>query len=140
MYISITQVDAITKILCTQEPMRTGPEYPQLKGFIFQFNNSSSWPIQTTDTGAYVNTPLMYGTCDDDADISVAGVVATYTAEEFQSLRIAEHQARQPFSSWIGDINTMAWEPPTPYPDDGNDYYWDEPTTSWIKQTGVEYI
>jgi hypothetical protein len=139
MFIAITQVDVITKILCTQEPMRTGPEFPKIKGFIFQFDNSSIWPILTTENGTYVNAPLMYGICDD-ADITVSGVVSTYTVEEFESLKIAEHQKRKPFPSWIGDINIMSWESPTPYPDDSNDYYWDEPSNTWIKQTIVEHI
>jgi hypothetical protein len=140
MFIAITQVDVITKIVCTQEPMRTGPEFPQIKGFIFQFDNSSIWPISTTENGVYINAPLLYGICDDDADITVAGVVSTYTAEEFESLKMSEYQARKPFPSWIGDINTMSWEPPTPYPVDGNNYYWDESSITWIKRTVVEYI
>jgi len=27
--------------------------------------------------------------------------------------------------------NTCIWEAPTPRPDDGKDYYWDEDTISW---------
>lgn len=138
MYIAITQVDIVTKILCTQAPMKTGPEYPTIKGFIFEFDNSSTWPIETTENGTYKNMPLIYGICDDDADLTVSGVVSTYTAEEIQLLKTTEHQARKPFPSWIGNINTMSWEPPAPCPNDGN-YYWDESTVSWIKQTNVEY-
>ena len=26
----------------------------------------------------------------------------------------------------------LLWEPPTPYPNDGNEYVWDETTTSWV--------
>ena len=36
----------------------------------------------------------------------------------------------QPFSSWTWDGEK--WNPPVPYPDDGNDYTWDEETTSWV--------
>ena len=140
MYISLSHVDAVTKILCNQQSMQNGPEYPLVKGFAFVFDNSSIWPIQTTETGIYINIPLLYGTCDDDADISVAGVVSIYTAEEFESIRLYEHQSRQPFASWIGDIETMSWESPMPYPNDGDEYYWNEPTIAWIKRTQVEYI
>lgn len=38
----------------------------------------------------------------------------------------------QPFSSWTLNQTTFNWEPPVAYPDDGNHYYWDEATTSWV--------
>ena len=38
----------------------------------------------------------------------------------------------QPFPSWALDEN-FVWQPPTPYPDDGNAYDWDEDTTSWVE-------
>ena len=38
----------------------------------------------------------------------------------------------QPFDSWILDETTCLWEPPTAYPDDDNDYVWDEASTSWV--------
>lgn len=139
MFIAITQIDSQTKIVCTEKPMQTGPELPKIKGFIFEFDNSSIWPIPTTPEGTLTEPPLFFGSCDDDADLSVSGVVSTYTAEEIQLLKTTEHQARKPFPSWVGNINTMSWEPPAPCPNDGN-YYWDESTVSWIKQTNVEYI
>ena len=43
--------------------------------------------------------------------------------------------APQPFPSWSLDEN-HDWQPPTPYPDDGNSYVWDEASTSW-KQNEV---
>lgn len=35
----------------------------------------------------------------------------------------------QPFPSW--QLVDYVWQPPTPRPDDGEDYWWDEETTSW---------
>jgi hypothetical protein len=40
---------------------------------------------------------------------------------------------KQPFSSWTLNKNTWLWEPPIPYPEDGNSYDWDETITSWVK-------
>ena len=40
----------------------------------------------------------------------------------------------QPFPSWSLDEN-YDWQPPVPYPSDGKDYIWDEPTTTWIEVT-----
>jgi hypothetical protein len=139
-YLSVTQIDAVTGIICTAEPMRTGPSYPPIKNCVIHWTNESTWPIPTTPEGAHTRAPLFFGTCDDDADLTVSGVVATYTAEEFQALKTAEHQARKPYPSWIGDESKMTWEPPVPLPVDGRYYYWDEPTTSWIAATTVERV
>ena len=35
------------------------------------------------------------------------------------------------FESWTLDEETCQWVPPTPAPNDGKSYYWDEATTSW---------
>lgn len=43
----------------------------------------------------------------------------------------------QPFPSWSLNETSCLWEAPTPYPDDGNIYIWDESTLSWIKLGGV---
>jgi hypothetical protein len=39
----------------------------------------------------------------------------------------------KPFSSWLLNTDTCDWEPPTPYPSDGNLYTWDEATQSWVQ-------
>lgn len=38
----------------------------------------------------------------------------------------------KPFESWLLNEETCLWEPPIPYPNDGNMYYWDEDTLSWV--------
>lgn len=37
----------------------------------------------------------------------------------------------KPHASWTLDEETCLWEPPTPMPDDGQRYDWNESTTSW---------
>jgi len=39
----------------------------------------------------------------------------------------------QPFASWTLNEETAQWEAPTPYPDDGKRYTWNEETTSWVE-------
>ncbi len=39
--------------------------------------------------------------------------------------------APKPYPSWLLDESTCIWDAPTPYPDDGKKYYWDEDSTSW---------
>lgn len=41
----------------------------------------------------------------------------------------------KPFPSWVLSSQTCLWNAPTPYPQDGKSYRWDEPTTSWIEFT-----
>jgi hypothetical protein len=38
----------------------------------------------------------------------------------------------QRYPSWSLDEN-FVWQPPTPMPDDGKVYVWDEDTTSWVE-------
>lgn len=131
MYIQLTNIDADTKILCTQEPMRTGPALPDIKGFQYIFSNESMYPLPLNADGSYKELPLYYGICDDDADVNLTGVVKTMTELAFNSEKQNEYLARKSYPSWIGDLATMSWSPPVAYPQDGNFYQWDEPTVSW---------
>lgn len=38
----------------------------------------------------------------------------------------------QPYASWVLNESTCLWEPPYPYPDQENMYYWDEAITKWV--------
>ena len=49
-----------------------------------------------------------------------------YTYDETNDVFIAP----QPFNSWTLDEN-FDWKPPTPYPNDGKPYNWNEETLSW---------
>jgi hypothetical protein len=133
MYIQLTNIDADTGILCTEAPMRTGPALPNVKGFQFIFQNESDFPISSNADGSLSTAPLIYGTCDDDADTTLVGVLKVLSQVEFDADKQAEHQARKPYPSWVGDINTMSWQPPVPYPQDDKQHYWDESTVSWIE-------
>ena len=39
----------------------------------------------------------------------------------------------KPFNSWVLNEDSCLWEAPTPMPNDGKIYNWDEETTSWIE-------
>ena len=58
-----------------------------------------------------------------------AGIGYTY-----DSTRDAFYEP-QPFTSWTINQTTCQWETPVAYPNDGNDYEWDEETTNWIEVT-----
>ena len=55
-----------------------------------------------------------------------AGVGYTYDAQRDAFI------PPQPFPSWGLNESTCLWDAPTPMPNDGQRYYWDEPTTSWV--------
>ena len=38
---------------------------------------------------------------------------------------------KKPYNSWILNETTCQWEAPVAYPDDGEDYTWNETTTTW---------
>jgi hypothetical protein len=38
----------------------------------------------------------------------------------------------QPFPSWVLNEETCLWDAPVAIPTDGQRYYWDEATTSWV--------
>ena len=39
--------------------------------------------------------------------------------------------APKPYTSWTLNETTCLWEAPTAYPNDGEEYNWNEATTSW---------
>ena len=53
--------------------------------------------------------------------------------QEEKDIRYESFLRRKPFPSWVADSENKKWNPPVPAPQDGNRYYWDEETISWIK-------
>ena len=82
---------------------------PVGQAFIASLNLDGEW-LQTSDD---FRKQYAYAGCtyDSDADVFVAP---------------------SPFASWMLDSN-YDWQPPVEYPSDGKQYYWDEPTTTWIE-------
>lgn len=39
----------------------------------------------------------------------------------------------QPYEGWELNTDTYLWEPPTPMPDDGKKYKWDNDTLAWVE-------
>jgi hypothetical protein len=140
-YICVTEVDAKTKIPCTEAPQRTGPSLPNIKGLVILWQDRSTWPVEVASTGVYLRAPRYYGTCDDDADTTVPGVLEVMTEIDWIAAKEAEHQARKPYPSWIGYLDTMTWGPPVSRPIDdivngGNKVYqWDEGVFNWVPVT-----
>ena len=58
-----------------------------------------------------------------------AGIGYTYDAQN------DVFYAPQPFASWILNKDTWTWEAPTPMPEDGKVYKWEEDSKSWVEVT-----
>jgi len=41
--------------------------------------------------------------------------------------------AEKGYASWVFNEETCSFDPPTPYPEDGKQYRWDEITRSWME-------
>lgn len=84
-HICFTHVDADTGIPCTVEPMRTGPSFPSVKGLEVIWWDESKWPTYE---------PKFFGACDDDADVTVPGVLQVISMEQFNQQLKSEMDAR----------------------------------------------
>lgn len=94
------------------------------------FGDPSTW-IQTsynTKGGVHYNpeTGEPSDTQSKALRKNYAGIGFTYDVERDAFI------PPKPFDSWILNEDTCLWNAPVSYPDDGNAYYWDEPTLSWI--------
>ena len=54
-----------------------------------------------------------------------------YTYDEQRDAFIPQ----KPYESWILNEDTCLWEPPVPYPTDGERYLWNEEELEWVLQT-----
>ena len=61
-----------------------------------------------------------------------AGIGYTFDETVVQDGVVGVFYAPQPYPSWILNTQTYTWEVPIPYPTDGQDYYWNEATVSWV--------
>lgn len=91
MYICVTHVDSKTKVPCFRQPMANGPSFPNVKGLNIEWWDASNWPLTHPD-----QYPRFYGTCDDDADTSMHGVIEILSEDRYNTLKLAEEEARLP--------------------------------------------
>jgi hypothetical protein len=135
MYICITNVDTKTGIVCTKEPMKNGPAFPFLKGFLYDWCDESNYPISCTEEGVYTKAPKYYGICDDDAITSIEGVLEVMTKNDWDEAKKIEFEARKPYPSWV--LKNNVWIPPFPRPNDAIinggtvAYEWNEEVVNW---------
>ena len=78
-----------------------------------------------------LDMPYVYLECVYDfrhGEVHEVYTIKAMTAEQKQQY-ISERPS--PFASWVFDEPTATWRPPTPYPQDGQKYVWDESIVEW---------
>ena len=86
-YIKFTYVDAITGISIASEPAANGPVFPPVEGLEFVWARESRYPT---------DVPEFFGTCPDDADTEIDGVLGVYSQADWETMRDDEMRARNP--------------------------------------------
>ena len=86
-YIKFTYVDAVTGISIAKHPAVNGPAFPQIGGLEFAWARESRYPT---------DVPEFFGTCPDEADIHIDGVLGVYLQADWETMRADEMWARNP--------------------------------------------
>ncbi|MBV7541027.1 hypothetical protein [Acidovorax sp. sic0104] len=86
-HIKYTYVDAATGVPVTDAPASSGPVNPAVEGLQFVWVRESQYPT---------HVPEFFGTCPDESDTDVPGVLAVISQEEFDALQAVELEARSP--------------------------------------------
>ena len=86
-YLKFTYVDAITGISIASEPATNGPVFPPVAGLEFVWARESHYPT---------NVPEFFGTCPEDADTQIDGVLGVYVQADWETMREDEMRARNP--------------------------------------------
>ena len=86
-YIKFTYVDAVTGISVASHPAANGPVFPPVKRLEFVWARESRYPT---------DVPEFFGTCPDDADTQIDGVLGVYLQADWETMREDEMRARNP--------------------------------------------
>jgi len=87
----------------------------------------NNWIQTSYNTRGGVHYAPNSNTPDDGVALRKNYAGKGYTYDETRDAFIAP----KPYPSWVLDEDTCCWKAPTPYPEDGKSYDWDEASTSW---------
>ena len=86
-HIKFTYVDAVTGISIASEPAANGPVFPPVAGLEFAWARESHYPT---------DVPEFFGTCPDDSNVQIDGVLGVYVQADWETMREDEKRARNP--------------------------------------------
>lgn len=84
-HIKFTYVDAVTGAPVSEAPALNGPVFPAVAGLEFVWARESQYPTAV---------PEFFGTCPEDSDIAVPGVLGEYVEADWLTMRDDEMRAR----------------------------------------------
>ena len=93
-YLKFTYVDAITGISIASEPAANGSVFPNVAGLEFAWARESHYPT---------DVPEFFGTCPEDSDTEVAGVLGVYVQQDWETMQADEMRARGPQTQFEKD-------------------------------------
>lgn len=86
-YIKFTYVDSATGISGAKQPTASGPVFPPVAGLEFAWARESRYPTAV---------PEFFGTCPDDSNVQIDGVLGVYVQADWETMRDDEMRARNP--------------------------------------------
>lgn len=86
-YIKFTYVDSVTGVSISKQPATNGPVFPAVEGLEYVWARESRYPT---------DVPEFFGTCPDDADTQIDGVLGVYVQADWETMRDDEMRARNP--------------------------------------------
>jgi hypothetical protein len=84
-------------------------------------------PYQKNQTSSYQLVNGVYTDVFTSENMTVEEIAAKHKATK------DAWTANNGFASWKFSHVTCSFEAPTPYPNNGKRYIWDEPTTTWVE-------
>lgn len=86
-YIKFTYIDSVTGVSITKSPASNGPIFPKVTGLEFTLARTSNYPT---------DIPEFFGTCPDESNTNVEGVLGVYSKEDWDTMQADEVRARNP--------------------------------------------
>lgn len=86
-YLKFTYVDAVTGVSIASQPAANGPVFPPVTGLEYVWARESQYPT---------DVPEFFGTCPDDANTQIDGVLGVYLQADWEQMRDDEMRARNP--------------------------------------------
>ena len=86
-YIKFTYVDSITGTSVAKQLAANGPVFPAVTGLEYAWARESRYPTAV---------PEFFGTCPEDADTQIDGVLGVYLQADWETMREDEMRARNP--------------------------------------------
>ena len=91
-YLKFTYVDAKTGIPVSSQPAANGPAFPSVVGLEFTWARESAYPT---------DVPEFFGTCPDDSDTDVPGVLGIFGQADWEQMWADEMRARNPVQQQV---------------------------------------